>query len=45
MTTILNQHDNYHQAEEAYGFPLIIKQLLNRAKIASTNQSDRADGW
>ena len=39
MTTILNQHDNYHQAEEAYGFPLIIKQLLNRAKIASTNQT------
>ncbi|MDE0844775.1 MAG: AMP-binding protein, partial [Psychrobacter pacificensis] len=39
MTTILNQHDNYHQAEDAYGFPLIIKQLLNRAKIASTNQT------
>ena len=39
MTTILNQHDNYHQAEEAYEFPLIIKQLLNRAKIASTNQT------
>ncbi|HBL96895.1 fatty acid--CoA ligase [Psychrobacter pacificensis] len=39
MTTILNEHDNYHQAEEAYGFPLIIKQLLNRAKIASTNQT------
>lgn len=39
MTTILNQHDNYHQAEEAYGFPLIIKQLLNRAKIASTDQT------
>ncbi|WP_289115870.1 fatty acid--CoA ligase [uncultured Psychrobacter sp.] len=39
MTTILNQHDNYHQAEEAYGFPLIIKQLLNRAKVASTNQT------
>lgn len=39
MTTILNQHDNYHQAEDAYGFPLIIKQLLNRAKVASTNQT------
>ena len=39
MTTILNEHDNYHQAEDAYGFPLIIKQLLNRAKIASTNQT------
>ncbi len=37
--SILNQDDNYHQAEEAYGFPLIIKQLLNRAKIASTNQT------
>lgn len=39
MTTILNQHENYQQAEEAYGFPLIIKQLLNRAKIASTQQT------
>ena len=39
MTTVLNEHDNYHQAEEAYGFPLIIKQLLNRAKVASTNQT------
>ncbi len=28
MTTILNQHEDYQQAEEAYGFPLIIKQLL-----------------
>ena len=39
MTTILNQHEDYQQAEEAYGFPLIIKQLLNRAKIASTQQT------
>ncbi|WP_186474562.1 fatty acid--CoA ligase [Psychrobacter sp. KCTC 72983] len=39
MTTVLNEHDNYHQAEEAYRFPLIIKQLLNRAKVASTNQT------
>lgn len=42
MTTtpsILNQDENYYQAEEAYGFPLIIKQLLNRAKIVSTNQT------
>lgn len=39
MTTILNQHEDYQQAEEAYGFPLIIKQLLNRAKIASTDQT------
>ncbi len=37
--TILNQHENYQQAEEAYGFPLIIKQLLNRAKIASKDQT------
>lgn len=37
--TILNQHENYQQAEEAYSFPLIIKQLLNRAKIASTDQT------
>lgn len=37
--SILNQNENYHQADEAYGFPLIIKQLLNRAKIASTNQT------
>lgn len=37
--SILNQDENYHQADEAYGFPLIIKQLLNRAKIASTNQT------
>lgn len=39
MTTILNQHEDYQQAEEAYGFPLIIKQLLNRAKIASKEQT------
>lgn len=39
MPSILNQDENYHQADEAYGFPLIIKQLLNRAKIASTNQT------
>lgn len=39
MTTILNQHEDYQQAEEAYGFPLIIKQLLNRAKIASKDQT------
>ncbi|CAN6960357.1 Medium-chain-fatty-acid--CoA ligase [Psychrobacter okhotskensis] len=39
MTSILNQHEDYQQAEEAYGFPLIIKQLLNRAKIASTDQT------
>ncbi|AMN49628.1 fatty acid--CoA ligase [Psychrobacter sp. P2G3] len=39
MTTILNQHEDYQQAEEAYGFPLIIKQLLNRAKVASTQQT------
>ena len=39
MTSILNQHEDYQQAEEAYGFPLIIKQLLNRAKIASTQQT------
>ncbi|WP_201511776.1 long-chain-fatty-acid--CoA ligase [Psychrobacter alimentarius] len=39
MTSILNQHEDYKQAQDAYGFPLIIKQLLNRAKIASTNQT------
>ena len=39
MTTVLNQHENYQQAEGVYDFPLIIKQLLNRAKIASTNQT------
>ena len=39
MTSILNQHEDYQQAQEAYGFPLIIKQLLNRAKIASTDQT------
>ncbi|MER2164120.1 MAG: AMP-binding protein, partial [Psychrobacter alimentarius] len=39
MTSILNQHEDYQQAQDAYGFPLIIKQLLNRAKIASTNQT------
>ena len=39
MTTILNQHEDYQQAQEAYGFPLIIKQLLNRAKIASKDQT------
>ena len=39
MTSMLNQHEDYQQAQEAYGFPLIIKQLLNRAKIASTDQT------
>ena len=39
MTTVLNQHENYQQAEGVYDFPLIIKQLLNRAKIASTSQT------
>ena len=39
MTSILNQHEDYQQAQDAYGFPLIIKQLLNRAKIASTDQT------
>ncbi|WP_201509260.1 long-chain-fatty-acid--CoA ligase [Psychrobacter alimentarius] len=39
MTSILNKHEDYQQAQDAYGFPLIIKQLLNRAKIASTNQT------
>jgi len=39
MTTILNQHEDYQKAQEAYGFPLIIKQLLNRAKIASKDQT------
>ncbi|MBP6495584.1 MAG: fatty acid--CoA ligase [Psychrobacter sp.] len=39
MTTILNQHEDYQQAQEAYGFPLIIKQLLNRARIASKDQT------
>ena len=39
MTTILNQHEDYCQAEEAYDFPLIIKQLLNRAKIVSSAQT------
>ncbi|MEJ6070533.1 AMP-binding protein, partial [Psychrobacter sp. 16-Bac2893] len=29
----------YQKAQEAYGFPLIIKQLLNRAKIASKDQT------
>jgi fatty-acyl-CoA synthase len=39
MTTILNQHEDYHQAQDAYGFPLIIKQLLNRARIVSRHQT------
>ncbi|MEN6670341.1 fatty acid--CoA ligase [Psychrobacter sp. B38] len=39
MTSILNQHEDYQQAQDAYGFPLIIKQLLNRAKIASRDQT------
>lgn len=39
MTTILNQHEDYHQAQDAYNFPLLIKQLLNRAKIASRGQT------
>ncbi len=39
MTKVLNQHSDYYQAKEAYGFPLLIKQLLNRSKIVSQNQT------
>lgn len=39
MTKILNQHEDYHRAQDAYGFPLIIKQLLNRARIVSRHQT------
>ena len=35
MTAILNQHENYLQADQAYGFPLLIKNLLSRAKVVS----------
>ncbi|MBP0556262.1 AMP-binding protein, partial [Mycobacterium tuberculosis] len=35
MTAILNQHETYLQADQAYGFPLLIKNLLSRAKVVS----------
>ena len=38
MTAILNQHENYLQADQAYGFPLLIKNLLSRAKVVSGNK-------
>ena len=38
MTAILNQHDNYHQAEQAYNFPLLIKNLLTRSRVVSGQQ-------
>lgn len=38
MTAILNQHDNYQQADHAYGFPLLIKSLLTRAKVVSNDK-------
>ena len=39
MTAILNQHDNYHQAEQAYNFPLLIKNLLTRSRVVSGQQT------
>lgn len=36
--SILNIAENYHQADEAYHFPLLIKQLLLRAKAVSGEQ-------
>ena len=39
MKKVLNQSKDYQPAAEAYGFPLIIKQLLNRAKIVSRDQT------
>lgn len=39
MTNVLNQSEDYQQADGAYGFPLLIKQLLNRSKIVSRNQT------
>ena len=37
--TILNQDDNYRQAKAAYGFPLLIKHLLDRARVVSCDQT------
>lgn len=39
MTNVLNQSEDYQQADEAYRFPLLIKQLLNRSKIVSRDQT------
>lgn len=36
---ILNHHDDYRQAQDAYHFPLLIKHLLDRAKVASLEQT------
>lgn len=38
MTAILNQHDHYTQAQQAYHFPLLIKHLLNSTRVASRDQ-------
>lgn len=39
MNAILNQHEDYTQAKDAYHFPLLIKYLLSRAKVASREQT------
>lgn len=41
MSVILNLHDDYHQAKNAYHHPLLIKNLLDRAKIASRHKKIR----
>ena len=37
--TILNQHEDYRQANNAYSYPLIIKHLLDRARVVSCDQT------
>lgn len=38
MTAILNQSEHYQTATDAYQYPLLIKQLLLRAKAVSSEQ-------
>lgn len=38
MSAILNLHDDYHQAKNAHHYPLLIKNLLDRPKIASRHK-------
>lgn len=36
--SVLNQHEDYNQAKDAYHYPLLIKHLLDSARVASRDQ-------
>lgn len=38
---VLNHHDDYHQAQDAHYYPLLIKNLLDRPKVASRHKMIR----